>query len=73
MGDFPHISSVAVNKLLLFPCTYLSETAFSRYASKKAKYGNWLNAEHDMSIQLAEIVPDFNSLSAISRSTRLIM
>jgi hypothetical protein len=36
--EFPHISNVAVKKLLPFPSTYLCETAFSRYAATKIKY-----------------------------------
>jgi hypothetical protein len=35
--EFPHISKVAVKKLLLFSSAYLCKTAFSRYAATEMK------------------------------------
>jgi hypothetical protein len=45
--EFPHISSVAVKKLLTFPSTYLCEIAFLRCAAKR-KGSTELDLMHNM-------------------------
>jgi hypothetical protein len=57
--EFLQISSLAAREFLPFVSTYLCESGFSRFAATKTKYRSGLNAEHDMRIQLSDIVPDF--------------
>ena len=50
--EYPTLAREALKKLLPFATTYLCETGSSRYVSTKTKYGNRLDAEADMYIQL---------------------
>jgi hypothetical protein len=72
--EFPHISSVAVTKLLLFPSTYMCETAFSRYAATEMKYGTEIGLVHDTTWghSFPKFVPDYNSLVASKQVTHPI-
>jgi adenine C2-methylase RlmN of 23S rRNA A2503 and tRNA A37 len=60
--ECPHISSVAVKKLLPFASTYLCETAFSKCAATKTKYRSRVNAEHDMRTKVSDNIRNFKAL-----------
>lgn len=60
---FPHISSVAVKKLLPFPPTYLWKTSVLKTLTIITKYQNKPNT-NTMTLHLSKIAPDLNSCLA---------
>lgn len=62
-NEYAELSVKAVNKLLLFSTTYLSEYAFSAMAMIKTKYRNRMNAENAMILAITNIQPRIDELS----------
>lgn len=61
-AEYPEVSHTAINILMPFGTTYLSEKSFSTYVATKTKYRNKLNAEYEMRLQITSIELDFDSL-----------
>lgn len=62
-GQYQELSKKAINLLLQFSTTYLSETAFSTHSLIKTKQRNRVNAKSAMILAISKIEPRFKALS----------
>jgi hypothetical protein len=59
---YPRIVNRAMEVLIPFATTYLSESGFSTLVTLKTKSRNRLDVQHDMHVALSKTTPQFNVL-----------
>lgn len=68
-NEYPELSGKAIDKLLQFATTYLSEAGFSTMALIKTKQRNRLNAQNATVLAISDIQPRIKKLTkSVSKS-----